>query len=269
MKTEIFIHPTFSDLEDFIQQIAENFSHLGDEIYVGRNEVRLMSVDGKMLATKYFKRITLANRYIFSTVRKSKARRAFEYSQRLLQMGITSPQPVAYINCYKYGMLHKCYYISLYTDYLPVQKIFDLPVSQSVEALRAFSRFIYRVHKAGVFHKDLTIINVLFAFENNQYDFSLIDNNRMRFRPYSFKRAMSNMKRLTLPVETIGIIAASYAREAEVKEVKILNAIIFNRWRFRMRNLFKKWIKMPLYLLSGRYRRSSYILRKETNLVAR
>lgn len=269
MKTEIFVHPTFSNLEGFIQQIAEKFSDLGDEIYAGRNEVRLMSIDSKILAVKYFKRITLANRYIFATVRKSKARRAFEYSQRLLDMAIASPQPVAYINRYKYGMLHKSYYISLYTDYLPVQKIFDLPVCQSVEALKAFSRFIYRVQRAGVFHKDLTTINVLYTFENNQYHFSLIDNNRMRFKPYSLKRAMSNMKRLNLPVETIGIIAASYAREAGVREVKILNAMIFNRWRFRMRNVFKKWLKMPLYLLSGKYARSSVIIRKETNLVAR
>lgn len=269
MKTEIFVHPIFSNLEDFIQQIAENFSDLGEEIYSGRNVVRLMNIDGKILVVKYFKRITLANRYIFATLRKSKARRAFEYSQRLLDMGITSPQPVAYINCYKYGMLHKCYYISLYTDYLPVQKIFDLPASQSLEALRAFSRFIYRVQKAGVFHKDLTIINVLYAYENNHYDFSLIDNNRMRFRAYSLRRAMSNLKRLDLPVETIGIIAATYARATGVREIKILNAIILNRWKFHYRNLIKKWIKMPLYFLSGKYARSSVIIRKETNLVAR
>lgn len=268
MKTEIFVHSAFSHLGNFIQQIPGNFAHLGDEIYVGRNDVRLIGLDGLILTIKYFKRMTLANRYVFSTVRKSKARRAFEYSDRLLKKGITSPQPVAYINCYKYGMLYRCYYVSLYSNYMPVKEFLVLPVSESVEALKAFARFIYRVHKSGVFHKDLTIRNVLFSFVDNQYDFCLIDNNRMRFYPYTFKRAMSNLKRLVLPVETIGIIAAEYAREAAENDVKTLNALVFVRWRFHIRMVLKKWIKKPLHLLLPKYRYSSIIVRKETNLVA-
>jgi len=268
MKTEIFVHAAFSHLRDFIRQIPGNFSSLGDEIYVGRNDVRLISINGQILAIKYFKRMTLANRYIFATVRKSKARRAFEYSERLLQKGITSPQPVAYINCYKYGKLFRCFYISLYTHYLPVNEFLVLPVSESEEALKAFARFIYRVHQEGFFHKDLTIRNVLFSYVGNQYDFSLIDNNRMRFRNYSFKRAMNNLKRLVLPVETIGIVAAEYARVASVSDVSVLNAFVFNRWRFEIRNLLKKWAKVPLHLLSPNYRNSSMIIRKETELVA-
>lgn len=269
MKTEIFVHSTYAHLRDFISQIPKDFSTLGDEIYVGRNDVHLVNVNGIVLAIKYFKRLTLANRYIFSTVRKSKASRAFEYSEVLIQKGITTPEPVAYINCYKYGMLYQSYYVSLYTDYLPMMELFQLPVSESEIALKAFSRFIYRVHKKGVFHNDLTIQNVLYSVTGNQYDFSLIDNNRMRFRSYSFKRGMDNLSRLALPVETIGIIAAEYAREAAVSDVRTLNAMIFSKWRYQIRMSLKRWLKKPLHLLPHRYRHSSDIIRKETNIVVR
>jgi hypothetical protein len=72
MKTETFVHPSYSNLKDFISQIPDNFSSLGEEVYNGRNDVRFVEINGVVLAIKYFKRITLANRYIFATVRKSK-----------------------------------------------------------------------------------------------------------------------------------------------------------------------------------------------------
>lgn len=268
MKTEIYIHPSFSNLGDFIQQIPEQFSSMGDEVYNGRNDVRFVSVKGVILAIKYFKRITLANRYIFATVRKSKARRAFEHSELMIQKGITSPQPVAYINCYQYGMLYRSYYVSLHTNYLPLLEILLLPIKEAEPALKAFARFIYRVHQAGIFHKDLTIRNLLYLYEDHQYDFSLIDTNRMRFHPYSFKRGMNNLNRLMLPVETIGIIAAEYARQAHVSELRALNAIVFSRWRSNIWRTFKKFLKWPLHLFMSRYRNASYIVRKDASVTA-
>lgn len=264
MKTEIFVHSAFSYLEDFIRQIPGNFSQLGDEIYAGRNDVRLSSVNGNALTIKYFKRITLANRYIFATVRKSKARRAYEHSELLIQKGITSPQPVAYINCYKYGMLYRSFYISLHSHYLPLMELLQLPVSESERALKAFARFIYQVHQAGIFHKDLTIRNVLYSYKDNQYDFALIDTNRMSFHAYSFKRGMNNLNRLLLPVETVGVIAAEYAHQAHVSEIRTLNAIIFSRWRAHFKILIKMWLKRPLRLIIPRYRQSSQNARQKT-----
>lgn len=267
MKTELFVNPAFSHLKDFIQQIPDDFPHLGDEIYVGRNDVHLVRVHDCVLAIKYFKRLTLANRYIFATFRKPKARRSYEYSQVMLKKGITSPEPVAYISCFKYGMLYKDYYVSLYTNYSPVLDFLKLPVTESEHALKALARFIYRVHQAGVFHKDLTTRNILYSNTGNKYDFSLIDNNRMRFHSYTFKRGMQNLSRLSLPVETIGIVAAEYARMAKVKDVRTLNAMVFARWRCHKRLALKQLFKMPLYMLSAKYRQSSMIIRKETKIV--
>lgn len=268
MKTETFVHPSYSNLKDFISQIPDNFSSLGEEVYNGRNDVRFVEINGVVLAIKYFKRITLANRYIFATVRKSKARRAYEHSELLIQKGITSPQPVAYVNRYRYGMLHKSYYVSLYTDYSPLTRILQLPISEAEPILKTFARFIFRVHQAGAFHKDLTVSNVLYFHQDHQYDFSLIDTNRMIFQPYSFKRGMSNLDRLALPVETVGIIAAEYAHQANVSEVKVLNAMVFSTWHSQLIVLIKKLLKKPLRLFIPRYRKTSYIVSKDPSIKA-
>jgi hypothetical protein len=166
-------------------------------------------------------------------------------------------------------MLNKSFYVSVFTRYLPLKELFDLPVTEAEQALKAFARFIYRVHTEGVFHKDLTIRNVLYIHIGNKYDFSLIDNNRMRFHRYTFKRGMHNLNRLMLPVETIGIIAAEYAHLAAVSEVRTLNAMLFARWRSHISGMLKRWVKLPLYLFLPRYRNSSAIIRKEATIVAR
>ncbi|HLN73654.1 MAG TPA: lipopolysaccharide kinase InaA family protein [Prolixibacteraceae bacterium] len=266
MKTELFIHPSFSNLREFIHQIPGNFSSMGEEVYNGRNDVRFVNVNGVVLAIKYFKRITLANRYIFATVRKSKARRAYDHAELLIQKGITSPQSVAYINCYRYGMLYQSFYVSLHTNYRPFMEILQLPISYAEPALKAFARFIYGVHKAGIFHKDLTIRNLLYLYNDHRYDFSLIDTNRMSFHTYSFKKGMNNLSRLALPVETIGIIAAEYARQAQVSEIMALNAIVFSRWRTNINLIIKKVLKKPLHLFVPRYRKASYIVTKESTI---
>jgi len=252
MKTEVLINDKFYHLDKFIRQLPDNFSTLGEEIYIGRNDVRIVNVNGLLLAVKFFKKMTLANRYIYATVRKSKARRAFEHTSLLLEKGITSPENVAYVNCYKYGMLNKAYYVSLYTDYKQLKDLIALPLSETEEALKAFARFAFKLHSSGIYHNDFTIFNILYSFDGNQYDFSLIDNNRMKFQNYSFRKGMHNLKRLSVPVDILGIIAAEYAREADTNDFTTLNMMVFIRWRQMARSAFKRWIKTPLRMLTGK-----------------
>lgn len=250
MKTEVIVNPKFSYLNNFIDQIPQNFKSLGNELHHGRNEIRVVNEKGTLLTIKYFKRITLANRLIFATIRKSKARRAYEHSKLIIKKGITSPEPIAYINVYKYGILHQSYYISLYTNYLPIKELFELPISESEGALKAFARFTYRLHQLGILHDDYTVQNVLYCFTNNEYDFSLIDNNRMRFHRYSYRRGIKNLDRLKIPVERVGIIAAEYAKESHTSDISTLNAMTFYRMEYLLKVSIKKWIKTLIYSIA-------------------
>ena len=176
--------------------------------------------------------MTLANRYIYATMRKTKAQRAFEHTGWLRQNGISSPENVGYVNCYKYGMLHKAYYVSLYTDYHPLWELINQPLAKSEDGLKAFARFTYKLHRMGVFHHDYSINNVLFAVNDGEYDFSLIDNNRMKYSAYSFRKGMKNLNRMAIPVEGMGIVAAEYARVSGANDLEILNAMTLTRLFF-------------------------------------
>ena len=54
MKTEIYVNNKFRFLSEFFSGLPERFESLGTEIYRGRNEVRIVEVDGLKLAIKYF-----------------------------------------------------------------------------------------------------------------------------------------------------------------------------------------------------------------------
>ena len=246
MKTEIFVNPHFSHLGAFVKQIPDGYSYMGEEIHNGRNEVRKANLLNLHFTIKYFKKITLTNRLIFATIRKSKARRAYEHSKLLIQKGITSPEPIAYINCYRFGLLYKSFYISLFTSYKPLKELLNLPISVSEEGLKAFARFTFRLQNAGILHDDYTIDNVLYDKIGNRYDFSLIDNNRMRFRKYSYARGLKNLERLKVPVDKMGIIASEYARESNESDLRTLNAMVFFRVRHIIIRSVRKCLKYSL-----------------------
>jgi len=257
MRKEIFVNPEFSSLTGFVTEIPEQFSRTGQEIHTGRNEVREVIAGDIPLTIKYFKRITWINRFILAGIRKSKARRSYENSERLISKGFNSPTPIAYINCYKYGLLYRSYYVCLHTNYRPIADIFDLPLSESEEALRFFARFTYQLHRSGVYHGDFGKWNILYNYEGNKYNFSLIDNNRMIFRLYSYWRGVRNLERLKMPVERMGIIAAEYAHEANVNDIKTLNAMTFFRLRRITQVACKQWIKKLIHTISGKNHYSS------------
>lgn len=243
MKKEIYINPALKHLSIAIHSISENFENLGEITHSGRNQVRVIDANGLKLVAKYFKRITLANRYIYATFRKSKAQRSFENSVYLLSRGINTPEPIAYINIYRFGMLYRCYYISIYTDFKPLTDIFEQTIPESEDALKAFAQFTFKLHRVGVAHNDYTVNNILYTKENNRYKFSLIDNNRMTFRKYSYTRGIKDLERLKIPVDKMGIIAAEYAKHANVSDLRTLNAIVFYRITYIVGSNIKKWLK--------------------------
>ena len=243
MKKEIFINPLFLKYADLINKISENFGSAGKLTHSGRNEVRVIEENGIKLAAKYFRKITVANRIIYATIRKSKSQRSFENSVYLLSRGINTPEPIAYINIYRFGMLYRCYYISIYTDFKPLTDIFEQTIPESEDALKAFAQFTFKLHRVGVAHNDYTVNNILYTKENNRYKFSLIDNNRMTFRKYSYTRGIKDLERLKIPVDKMGIIAAEYAKHANVSDLRTLNAIVFYRITYIVGSNIKKWLK--------------------------
>lgn len=240
---DMHVNPDYSDLADFIYNIPENFDLWCSVVYSDRNEIREGYVNGIHLAVKSFKRITWANRIIFATIRKSKARRSYEFSMRILQKGISTPYPVAYIDCYKNFRLDKSYYVSLFTDWKPVDELFSDPLPESIGNLQQFAYFSYKLHKAGIYHNDFNLENILFMKNKDNLDFALIDNNRIHFGKYSDKRGLKNFSRFDLSVEKLAVISSTYSEVAGINDLKALGIMIISRTRFIWEVSVKKHIK--------------------------
>lgn len=243
MRQEIYINPKFEGLSEFISKIPDNYDNLGKLMHRGRNEIKTIEKDGTVLIIKYFKKITLANRLIYATIRKSKSQRSFENSLHLLGKGIATPEPIAYINSYKHGLLYRSYYISAFSKYKPLSELLELPIKESEEALKAFARFTFKLHNSGIVHNDYTVNNILYDREGDEYKFSLIDNNRMSFRKYTYSRKIKDLERLKIPVDKMGIIAAEYAKQSNENDLRTLNAMIFFRIRYVIGNKIKRGVK--------------------------
>jgi len=246
MNTDIHINPKYQSLQSFIEGIPDNFDNIGEAIHLGRNQVRIVEVDGIKLVIKYFKRITSANRIIYATLRKTKAQRSFENSNMLLTNGIGSPEPVAYIDTYNNNYLKKSYYICLYCDFKAIKTLFSSPLVESEEGLRAFARLTNKMHQAGIFHGDFNLSNVLYKFDGTTYEFSLIDNNRMNFKPFHIKAGLKNLRRMKLSAEQMGIIGTEYARVSNIDDYRVVAGMILFRYHYIYAENFKIWIKSPL-----------------------
>ena len=240
---DIHVNPDYSDLADFIYSIPENFGSWGGVLHSDRNEIREGYVNGIHLAIKSFKRIIWVNRIIFATIRKSKVRRSYEFSMSILQRGISTPCPVAYIDCYKNFRLDKSYYVSLFIDWRPVVELFWNPLPESIEDLKRFAYFSHKLHKAGIYHNDFNLENILFMKSDDNLDFALIDNNRIRFGKYSGRKGLKNFNRFDLSIEKLAVISSTYSEVAKVNDLKALDIMIISRAGFIWEVSVKKHIK--------------------------
>jgi len=82
----------------------------------------------------------------------------------------------------------------------------------STNKLFRFACFTAKLHQAGVYHFDYSPGNILIKnLPNNDYQFSLIDINRMKFKHVTKVDAYNNMSRLSSCSSVLCEIAKQYA----------------------------------------------------------
>jgi len=113
MKTKVFVRDNYSDIKYLIESIPMEFDSMGELIFSGRNQVRVISNGGHELTVKSFKRPSFLNSFVYAHIRKSKAERSYCNSLKLQKEGFSSPDPVAFVNCYNGLRLQSSYYVSM------------------------------------------------------------------------------------------------------------------------------------------------------------
>jgi hypothetical protein len=226
-KIKYEIAPEFRDLESWISRLPADFSTTGETIFKSRNEVKVFTVGDYLLNVKAFKIPNLINRFVYVYFRGSKAARSYRYARKFLSLGIATPKAIGYVNCTVNGLLRESYYISIhYKNEFTLREVLNYQVADHDAILRQWVRFTYEnLHLNNIFHLDYSPGNTLICRKGDEYEFQIVDLNRMRFEPINFERGLSNFRQLDTDRQTLELLAAEYAllcHKDAGKAIKIL-----------------------------------------------
>jgi hypothetical protein len=242
------INHSFKNNIDLIKSNILNFNSKGQIFGDGkRNIIKLFEFGGITMNIKSFKIPSLINKIAYRYFRKSKARRSFEYATLLLEKGIGTPQPIAFLENYNWIGLKDSYYASEHLQcdltYRELVEIPDYPDHENI--LRQFTRFSYDLHQKGIEFKDHSPGNTLIKkTTDGKYEFYLVDLNRMNFhQTMSFDLRMKNLCRLTPVKEMIAVMSNEYAKISGESEALIFETLWNKTTNFQEKFHRKKRLK--------------------------
>tara|TARA_Y100000815_G_scaffold246713_1_gene246585 strand:- start:1178 stop:1951 length:774 start_codon:yes stop_codon:yes gene_type:complete len=247
MSVTIKIHKDSALSKDSLMKAIENFDHEGEMIGNGyRNVIKILTIDGQRYNIKEFKIPNLVNKIVYRFFRKSKAERSFLYGQRLLDSGILTPSPEAYVEYTSPLTFGKSYYISKQLEYdFTIRKLIREPKCENYESiLREFTRFTFELHEKGIHFLDHSPGNTLIRKTGTGYDFYLVDLNRMEFKNLSLDERLANFARLSPKDYMLDIISDEYAKLINKPHVEVRERMFYFSEKFssgfKKKEAFKK-----------------------------
>lgn len=237
----IIINPTFHLLSDFIQSLPMVFDSEGELVYDERNQIRLFMVDGKKLVVKRFKRPMFHQRLDYTLIRPSKAKRAYLFGMKLVELGISTPTPIACIETYSKGLLYQGYLITEFCGD-PDTRILREEPEEHDDLIDALAQFLVDCHEKGFIHGDTNLSNFLYRKDDSGYHITTIDINRSHFSSNpSKKECLESLFRLTHVRPTLKHIVSRYAALRGWEEEEAIAIVIRKLERFEQR---KKMLKL-------------------------
>lgn len=238
------INPAFSGLKEFTLGVHENFDHAGEILRGNRNVVKKsVTADGEFVV-KSFKGMYFLNKLSYTLFRKSKAERSYLYSGRLNDKGIFTPPHVAWIDCYAWGFLTHSYFISVYSPHKTLHQFLEtLAESGKHNLYRQLAAFTLKMHRLGIYHDDFSVGNILVEAEGDDYRFSLVDLNRVKFRKIDYKKGLQNFKTLKIQPQDMNILLREYAIQADQSPQHSIDSFWIDQKRSSLLRAFRKRIR--------------------------
>lgn len=250
MSKAITISPKYSgnkELCQLVNRLPEAFaSGEGELLYDKRNKIcRFTLSDGLVLIVKQYKKPNFFQRICYSSFWKNKAKKSFIFGEKLISLGIETPEPIAAITYYSgIGLVDSYYFVSTEDTRQDCLVLRDGNLSNPQPLIDAFSCYLISLHELGFMHGDTNLSNFLYEEKSdNSYCFSVIDTNRSRFlnRPARKMEALSNLSRITHVRKLLCEIVRSYALQRgwnTDETVSVVLALIAHRER--KKTLIKK-----------------------------
>ena len=247
----MLINPKYQHLREWLEQLPENFEHLGEVIYDKRNQLRVITApDGTLVNVKRYCKTHIVNRVVYSLgIRQPKGLRAFLYPARLLERGIDTPEAIAYIEQRTCGLLGLSYFVSVQSPLKHTLYEFGNAQEGTYEDIAdALGRVTAMMHDREVLHRDYSPGNILWDKDDQGYHFAIVDINRMRFGKISLEDGCATMCRLWGPKRFTELIARSYARARGFNEDEAVRLTMQSRTAFWTHYSRRHPVDFPLEL---------------------
>ena len=175
----ITIDNSFLKYSDFINKIPSMIdSGEGDVIYDKRNKIVRFSYDNRTFIVKKYKKVNFIQQIAYSFFCKSKAERAFEYAEKYKQLGIATPQRIAYMEQKSMGMFSIGYFVCEESEGTECHLLLREVEDYDKNLAEMVTDYILLMHSKGILHGDLNLSNFLYADGH----LTMIDINRTQFR---------------------------------------------------------------------------------------
>lgn len=221
------LNPSYELFKNFLLNIKNYFQENSNTIHKARNELKVIEYEGIQTVVKAFKIPNKINQIVYAYFRDSKAKKSYENAMKLIDVGINTPTPIGYIEFYKMGLFKESFYVSQKVDYAFTirEPLRDLEFQDREIILKKFVQFTYDLHQKQVFHKDYSAGNILVIKNGNDYSFSIVDINRMQFKPMNTQEGLDNFAKLWLDENSLELIAKEYAKLSNTNENEALNIL--------------------------------------------
>ncbi len=247
----ITIHSKYQNQETAIFNLIATFFGEGDLVVKGsRNTIKTNLLGNEKVSIKFFQKPGFIKSIVYSFFRSSKAKRSFDYANYLLQNGISTPFPIAFIEeRNSFGLLENSFYIchQINYDFTIRELIHDPLFVERNSIIEQFTEFTFKMHQAKVNFLDHSPGNTLIVKKgNNQYEFYLVDLNRMKFQELSIEQRMDNFKKMWLSKQMIKIVAKKYANLSNNSAEKLHTILLKKSTQFKRKITKKKYLKRKI-----------------------
>ena len=169
------------------------------------------------------------------------------HAERLLELGIGTPDPVACIEYEDAGCLRESYYVCRYwppdIDLMRLLYKGDSSGLNTDSLLEQLARFTLLQHDHGVLHLDYNPGNILARATGERFDFALVDLNRLRFKPLDMNDRISGLVHVTTSLDYLRILGRHYAGMIGEDSARFCRELESVHSRIRGRRRFAKRIK--------------------------
>jgi len=203
--------PAWRNWLEELPEADDRFSNDG-LIQSGRNQLYRCRFDDVDLVVKCFPNGGTWKKIVYR-VFPGKAKRSYFHSERLIEAGLNSPAPVAWVESWKGSWLDESFYISRFTPFEHEARELHHPeLPQRIEKARLLGQSLAQMHQSEILHLDLTPGNLLFTRNpDDGWELHIVDNNRIRFGPVSNRAAISSLVQADLPDDLVQPMLEAYA----------------------------------------------------------